>query len=133
VQGPEALCFKGLSAVLILSTNLSNNFSTMQTTQKELAVKLSQPVRVMLFLAVLVLSSVSIAEQTAVESHQLDLNQATVMELEETLQGVGQHKAQAIVDWRDEYGPFKSVDDLVKVKGVGPGTLEKNRFKLTVR
>jgi competence protein ComEA len=45
---------------------------------------------------------------------------------------VGPGKAKAIVEYRTKNGPFKSVDDLGKVKGFGPKTLESLRADLTV-
>jgi competence protein ComEA len=49
-----------------------------------------------------------------------------------TLQGIGEKRAEAIIDYRSRHGPFVSVDDLVKVKGIGDKTLEKNRDRMTV-
>ena len=46
--------------------------------------------------------------------------------------GIGPTKAQAIVDHRSAHGPFKSVDDLKSVKGIGAKRLEKLRPELTV-
>ena len=61
----------------------------------------------------------------------IDINTATPQMLAEALSGVGMHKAQAIVRYREEHGPFLSVDDLVQVSGIGARTLERNREKLT--
>lgn len=57
------------------------------------------------------------------------LNSATVAELQQ-LSGVGEKKAQAIVEYRQKNGKFKSVDELQNVKGIGPKLLEKNRARL---
>lgn len=62
----------------------------------------------------------------------INLNTADAATLEAELIGIGQVKAQAIVDHRDTNGPFASVDELLEVKGIGPTTLEKNRARLSV-
>jgi len=62
---------------------------------------------------------------------KIDLNRATVAELE-SLWNIGPQKAQAIVQWRQTYGGFRLVEDLLKVPGIGPQTLERNRERLTV-
>ena len=62
----------------------------------------------------------------------LDLNRATQEDLEE-LPGVGAKMAEAIVEDRASNGRFKSVDDLARVKGVGPATVERIRSLVTVR
>ncbi|MDH4109590.1 MAG: helix-hairpin-helix domain-containing protein, partial [Gammaproteobacteria bacterium] len=43
------------------------------------------------------------------------------------LTGVGLSKAAAIVEYRAAHGPFKSYEDLMQVKGIGPRTIEINR------
>ena len=48
------------------------------------------------------------------------------------LNGVGEAKAQAIVAYRAENGPFASADDLASVKGIGAKTVEANRADITV-
>ncbi|WP_201313722.1 helix-hairpin-helix domain-containing protein [Dyella sp. EPa41] len=57
----------------------------------------------------------------------VNVNKADADTLAKSLDGVGHSKAEAIVAWREEHGPFKSVDDLGQVKGIGPATLERNR------
>jgi competence protein ComEA len=56
----------------------------------------------------------------------VDLNTATLDELV-ALPGVGEKRAQAILDARKERGGFKSVDDLLDVRGIGSANLEKLR------
>ncbi|MBL6704543.1 MAG: helix-hairpin-helix domain-containing protein [Planctomycetaceae bacterium] len=63
--------------------------------------------------------------------YQIDLNLATWIELAQ-LRDVGPVTAQAIISNREEFGPFTSIDDLQRVKGIGPKTVEKNRRWLRV-
>jgi len=42
-------------------------------------------------------------------------------------------KAQAIIDWREENGSFETIEDIMKVKGIGAKTFEKNKDRLTVK
>lgn len=48
------------------------------------------------------------------------------------LNGIGQARAEAIIAYRKTHGPFRTVDDLVNVKGISPAFVEKNREQLTV-
>lgn len=52
------------------------------------------------------------------------INQASSEELAE-IKGIGPTKAQAIVNYRETIGKFKSTDELINVKGIGRGTLQK--------
>ena len=63
--------------------------------------------------------------------YQIDLNSATWVELTQ-LRDVGPVTAQRIVNSREEAGPFSSIDDLQRVDGIGPKTVEKNRRWLRV-
>lgn len=54
----------------------------------------------------------------------VNINTATAAQLE-TLPGIGTVKAQAILAYREAYGPFRSVNELTLVKGIGEKTLEK--------
>ncbi len=62
----------------------------------------------------------------AMAAAQVDINHADAKTLAEGLSGVGLAKAEAIVAYRTEHGPFKSVQQLAKVKGIGSKTLERN-------
>lgn len=63
----------------------------------------------------------------APDSAMVNINQADAATLAERLNGIGIKKAEAIVSYREQNGPFKSVDDLLNVSGIGDATLEKNR------
>ena len=54
----------------------------------------------------------------------VNINSATKEQLE-ALDGIGPVKAQAIIDYRKKNGPFKSLDDIKKVDGVGDATFDK--------
>jgi competence protein ComEA len=62
----------------------------------------------------------------------VNINTATQEEFIAMHKGLGPAKAQAIIDYRKANGPFKSVDDLRHVKGIGAKRLEKLRPDLTV-
>jgi DNA uptake protein and related DNA-binding proteins len=57
----------------------------------------------------------------------VNVNSASASEIADALSGVGEVKAQAIVEYRKAHGGFKSVDELANVKGIGAKTLEKNK------
>jgi competence protein ComEA len=57
----------------------------------------------------------------------VNVNAASAEELAEALKGVGMSKAEAIVNYRNEYGKFKHIDELVNVKGIGIRTVDINR------
>ena len=61
----------------------------------------------------------------------LNINTASATDFE-TLSGIGEVLAAAIVDYRTENGPFAAVDDLEDVSGIGPATLEEIRDQITV-
>lgn len=58
------------------------------------------------------------------DNGKIDVNTAPVSKLIE-LPGIGEKKAQAIVDYRNAHGPFAKVSDLTKVKGIGMKMMEK--------
>jgi competence protein ComEA len=57
----------------------------------------------------------------------VNVNTADAKTISQSLPGVGQKKAEAIVKYRTEKGLFKTVDDLGNVAGIGPKIIEKNK------
>lgn len=57
----------------------------------------------------------------------VNINQADAQTIASSLSGIGIKKAEAIVQRRQEVGEFKSVDELLEVKGIGQKTLDKIR------
>ena len=66
------------------------------------------------------------------ESTRVSINAASAEELARVMNGVGLKKAQAIVSYREEYGPFKTVEDLKQVTGMGNALVERNLERLTL-
>lgn len=62
----------------------------------------------------------------------VNVNTADAETLSAELKGVGISKAIAIVEYRKANGPFRSADDLAKVKGIGERTVEVNRPNILV-
>lgn len=61
----------------------------------------------------------------------VNINKASKEDLM-NLKGIGDTRAQDIIDYRKKNGDFKSVDELEKVKGIGPGTMKQIRANVTV-
>ena len=62
----------------------------------------------------------------------VNINTADKETLMTVIKGVGEQKAAAIIQYREKNGPFKSVDDLTNIKGIGQGTIDKHREMLTI-
>jgi competence ComEA-like helix-hairpin-helix protein len=80
---------------------------------------------------VFLLSSVSALAQKIPPAQPINLNSATIAELE-TLPGIGANTAKSIVDFRKHSGPFQRVEDLLAIKGISKTKLEKLRPYVTV-
>jgi len=69
--------------------------------------------------------------QVSLSNEKININTASLEELEK-LPGIGPSKAQAIIDYRTNNGPFKSIEEIKNVKGIGEKTFEKLKDLITV-
>ncbi|WOJ98463.1 ComEA family DNA-binding protein [Congregibacter brevis] len=73
-------------------------------------------------------------EMTAETStDSVNINSASAPELSSQLNGIGGSKAEAIVRYREQFGPFESVEELSEVTGIGAATVERNRKLIRIR
>lgn len=63
-------------------------------------------------------------------SNKISLNKATLEELM-TLKGIGESKAKSIIEYREKT-PFKSIDELLNVKGIGKAMFEKIKANISI-
>jgi comEA protein len=88
-------------------------------------------VRILLLLAAFGALVVSLPAKKKPPAAPINLNTASSEELQQ-VPGIGPVTAEKILQMRKSYGPFKSVDDLSAIRGIGPKRLEKMRKYLTV-
>ncbi|MCH9637153.1 hypothetical protein A1D18_06370 [Candidatus Rickettsiella isopodorum] len=62
----------------------------------------------------------------------VNINTADEETLAAELKGIGLKRAKAILAYRNEHGPFQSIDDLIKIKGISKRIVDQNREKITV-
>jgi competence protein ComEA len=76
-------------------------------------------------------STTSPTQQANLSPTIININTATLDELD-TLPEIGPKTAQAIIDYRNTYGLFTKIDDILEVNGIGPVTFEKIKDMITV-
>ena len=86
----------------------------------------------MTLLKSIMLAAALLLAPAAWSAELVDINSADAATLEQNIKGVGPSKADAIIKYREQVGGFASVEDLLKVPGIGAKTLEDNRDRLTV-
>jgi competence protein ComEA len=69
-------------------------------------------------------------EKKPPQSESVSINHATAEELSAVMNGVGLKKAQAIISYREQYGPFTQIEQLKEVPGIGNALVERNLTKL---
>jgi competence protein ComEA len=85
----------------------------------------------LLALAIGVASTSAFAEEPAGLTGKVNVNTATLEELV-LLPGIGESRAKALIETRKRRGGFKSVDELLEVKGIGDASLERLRPHVAV-
>ena len=63
----------------------------------------------------------------------IDINSASAKEIAAAMKGVGEKRAQQIIEYRKANGPYQSIDDLINIKGIGKKTIQANREKIMVK
>ena len=81
-----------------------------------------------LFFLVALVSMTSIS--AIASDNTVNINLADQATLETSLEGVGPALARRIVEFREMYGPFESLEQFLEVKGVGPKIVETNQSKI---
>lgn len=79
------------------------------------------------------LAALAIAGPVFAFAGPVNVNTADAETISAELEGVGLSKANAIVEYRQANGPFKSAQDLQAVKGIGTRTIEINRENIVLQ
>jgi competence protein ComEA len=78
-------------------------------------------------LATFIVGSVLQFSAFTAQAGPVNINSADAETMSRELKGIGMKRAEAIVEYRRKFGPFKSADELALVKGIGPSAIQKNR------
>lgn len=103
---------------------------TSQLTRSAFNLLLAGSVAILLAAAPVVSSAQEQQKEEA--ARQVNINEANEQVIADVLVGVGAAKAKAIVQFREEHGPFTSIDQLLDVNGIGESTLTTNRERITL-
>ena len=109
---PESRQTQGMAAALLLALCLVLPHATAAASEAPMMLALTS-------------ASAQPQVQAASQKRAVDLNSASAEQLASTLVGVSTVKAQAIIRYRDEVGPFRLLEELEEVKGIGPNTVKR--------
>jgi comEA protein len=84
-----------------------------------------------LILSFVFFSIISLYAQSKPESEKININTASAADLDK-LPRIGPKVAQRIIDYRKEHGPFKKIEEIMKVKGIGEKTFARLKDMITV-
>lgn len=116
---------KSLYLVLALAINAATGFAFAASDSEPVAMPASSETQ-----------KAATASPATPEEAQLDgkisINTASAETLAKAMNGVGLKKAQAIINFREQYGPFKKLEDLKQVPGIGNTLFERNREHLAL-
>lgn len=66
------------------------------------------------------------------QNHHININTASAEELAHGLNGIGLNKAKKIIEYREKFGPFVTIEQLKEVSGIGQSILDKNAGKISL-
>ena len=87
--------------------------------------------KIFLLIIIIVLSICLAPMLSAKEMKKININEASIAELTQ-LKRIGPKIGKRIVEYRENYGPFAQIEDIMKVKGVGPKIFKLNKNRITV-
>jgi competence protein ComEA len=76
-------------------------------------------------------AKVDAGKASAQVASKININKATVEQLTE-LKGIGEAYAKKIIEYREKNGPFKKIEDIMEVKGIGTKTFESIKDQITI-
>ncbi|MBD1227903.1 ComEA family DNA-binding protein [Xenorhabdus griffiniae] len=121
------ILFHSLMMALCISIPLTHAATVNESTDKTV----KQPVKTTVEESKVKEGGEQVAGQQKQGKEGVNINAANAEELAKELNGIGAKKAQAIIEYREKYGPFTAIEQLQEVQGIGPIFIEKNRDKLT--
>ena len=80
----------------------------------------------------LLLTTILLFSTSAMSAEKVNINTANAEQIASALNGVGDNKAKAIVEYRTSHGKFKSIESLENVDGIGEKTVASNKDKISL-